>query len=182
MPVRQRLVWGITGSVAAIRAAAIAETLRESFEVRPVATSAGMKFIKLAQPPWPADLTILQDDDEWNAWNQLGDPVLHIELRNWADALLIAPMSADALAKLATGQADSLLLSVARAWDFSRPFVVAPAMNTLMLQHPVTDEHLHRLQTWGVKVVPPVSKELACGDTGLGALADRHALLSALLT
>ena len=94
-----------------------------------------------------------------------------VQLRKWADLLLIAPLSANTLAKLAGGLADNLLTCVARAWAFSKPLLVAPAMNTAMWEHPLTASQLALLVTWGVRVVPPVVKVLACGDEGRGAMA-----------
>lgn len=65
------------------------------------------------------------DDDEWHEWSKVGDPVMHIELRRWADVFVIAPLSANTLAKLANGICDNLITCVARAWDFQRPLVVS---------------------------------------------------------
>jgi phosphopantothenoylcysteine decarboxylase len=149
-------------------------------EVRAVITPAAEHFLPAAEEPWPSEVPILRDADEWAAWKQLGDPVLHIDLRRWGDLLLLAPLSADAMAKLAGGWADNLLLSVARAWDFAKPVVVAPAMNTFMWEHPATAEHLRILREWGATVVEPVSKALACGDVGIGALADADAIIAAV--
>src|SRR5262245_20486764 len=73
---------------------------------------------------------------------QRDDPVLHIELRRWADLLVIAPLDANTLAKLAYGLSDNLLTCLYRAWDRRRPIVLAPAMNTFMWENPLTDRHL----------------------------------------
>jgi phosphopantothenoylcysteine decarboxylase len=113
------------------------------------------------------------DSDEWADYKTVHtDAVLHIELRKWADVLLIAPLSANTLGKLSNGLCDNLLTSAARAWDFTthKPFIVAPAMNTAMWEHPVTSEQLGRIAGWGVIVIPPMVKTLACGDTGSGAM------------
>src|SRR5262249_46307579 len=136
------------------------------------------------------------DRDKGKRW-QRDDPVLHIELRRWADILLIAPLDANTLAKLASGLADNCLTCVCRAWDPARPAVLAPAMNTLMWEHRLTTQHLLMIaQTAGLpphstlasagpesvvnwinetggrlRIVPPASKRLACGDVGVGALA-----------
>lgn len=64
------------------------------------------------------------DEDEWHAWKAIGDPVLHIDLRRWADLMVIAPLSANTLAKLAGGLCDNLLTCVVRAWDFDKPLLV----------------------------------------------------------
>ena len=65
------------------------------------------------------------NEDDWRHWRQVGDEVLHIELRRWADALVIAPLSANSLAKLACGLSDNLLTCIVRAWDFHRPLLVS---------------------------------------------------------
>ena len=98
--------------------------------------------------------------------------VLHVELAQWADVLLVAPLSANSLAKLALGICDTLPTLVARCWHVgAKPMVVAPAMNTKMWEHPVTAGQLKKLQRWGVQVVDPIEKLLACGDKGVGAMA-----------
>ena len=136
------------------------------------------------------DELFLTDEDEWKSYRKVGgglrgpgDPVLHIELRKWADVFLIAPLSANTLAKLSSGICDNLLTSIARAWEFTssnlsgdkprptKPLIVAPAMNTAMWRHPHTLAHLSVLASLGFVVIKPVQKVLACGDLGDGALA-----------
>ena len=120
--------------------------------------------------------------------------MVHIELRRWADLFLIAPLDANTLAKLAGGLCDNCLTCVCRAWDPDRPVVLAPAMNTLMWQHPLTARHLRQLARDAgavisdevpleelperinalcprLRVVAPESRRLACGDVGVGAMA-----------
>ena len=83
-----------------------------------------------------------KDEDEWTAWTTRDDNVLHIELRKVSNILLIAPLSANTMGKLANGLCDNLLTSVSRCWDVkskSKPFIVAPAMNTMMYEHPITE-------------------------------------------
>lgn len=167
MSERPRILWGMTGSVATIRAPILARLLLEVGEVQAVVTERSRHFLD----PLPEEILVHTDASEWLAWRALGDPVLHIELRRWADCLLIAPLSANSLAKMAGGLCDNLLLSVARAWDYSKPLLVAPAMNTLMWDHPVTAKQIATLIEWGARVIEPVEKKLACADVGLGALA-----------
>ena len=116
---------------------------------------------------------VLTDRDEWCEVAEVGDKVLHIELRRWADVFVVAPCSANTLAKLANGLCDNLLTCVARAWPIgTKPLVCAAAMNTAMWEHPFTAKHVSTLrQELGVLFVPPVAKKLACGDFGMGALA-----------
>src|SRR5262249_46494521 len=132
---------------------------------------------------------LILDADEWPGRGEGGrygrdDAVLHIELRRWADVLVIAPLDANSLAKLASGLCDNCLTCVWRAWDTSRPVILAPAMNTLMWEHPLTCRHLRQLaaadapldlkgeqlinwinhQNQGVRIVGPIEKNLACGE------------------
>ncbi|QDU62124.1 Phosphopantothenoylcysteine decarboxylase [Planctomycetes bacterium Pan216] len=162
------ILWGVTGSVAAIRADRLASSLGELGRLRVVVTDRAKHF----RPAFPREVDVHDDEGEWREWEQLGDPVLHIELRKWADLFVIAPLSANTLAKITAGIADNLLLSVARAWNYRVPFVVAPAMNTMMWDHPVTCRSLELFRSWGGHVVEPIEKELACGDVGVGALAE----------
>jgi len=186
---RLRVLLGATGSVAAIKVPQLAAALLEhGADVRVVATASALRFINNATTTLPPAVgRVLTDADEWEPqWRKVGDPVLHIDLREWADVLLIAPLSADTLAKIATGLCDNLLTSIARAWDFGhKQLVLAPAMNTLMWTHPLTAKQLAEIRSWGphsVAIVPPVAKKLACGDVGEGALAPINAIVSAVFT
>lgn len=207
------LLLGVTGSVAAIRTPEIYAALKQAgHQVRVVATQAALYFfdpaaIDPADPAHPArnPAIVSLDEDEWPGPRyRRDDPVLHIELRRWADLLLIAPLDANTLAKLAGGLADNCLTCVWRAWDPARPVVLAPAMNTLMWEHPLTAQHLRQLAAGAgapnlpteldldalierlnaacprLRLVPPVSKRLACGDVGVGALAPLDDILSAV--
>lgn len=164
------MLLGATGSVAAIKVAELAHLLVAFAEVKIVATKAARHFIKEIELP-PAARHMHGDEEEWHMWEAKGDPVLHIDLRKWADLLVIAPLSANTLAKMAQGLCDNCLTSVVRAWDFSKPLLVAPAMNTFMWDSPFTSEHLTKLEKLGVQCTSPVSKALACGDIGTGAMA-----------
>lgn len=175
---------GVTGSVAAILTPQLFQRLRDDGHVvRAVATQASLYFfdpreLDPSRPERNPEIAIL-DEDEWpgrdsgRRW-QRGEPVLHIELRRWAEVFVIAPLDANTLAKLANGLADNCLTCVWRAWDTSRPVVLAPAMNTLMWEHPLTRRHLEQLgelQPGKLSIVQPQSKQLACGDVGAGAMA-----------
>jgi phosphopantothenoylcysteine decarboxylase len=183
---------GVTGSVAAIYTPELYADLRQAgHAVKIVATQAACYFFDAAGiEPTPdgkryRDVVIL-DEDEWPGERyQRGDPVLHIELRRWADVLLIAPLDANTLAKLALGVTDNCLTCVYRAWDPSRPVVLAPAMNTLMWEHPATARHLMQITAdlrGALHVIAPVSKKLACDDVGIGAMAEREKIIAALET
>jgi phosphopantothenoylcysteine decarboxylase len=120
---------------------------------------------------------------------------MHVELRDWADMALLAPLSAHTLAKLATGLCDDTLSCVIRAWDYGhgaragKPIIIAPAMNTAMWEHPLTQKQLTTLQGfWNaerslqneIHVVAPQVKVLACGEVGTGALASVEDILQAV--
>jgi phosphopantothenoylcysteine decarboxylase len=192
------ILLGATGSVAAIKVPELFARLTQAgHQIKVVATHAALYFFDPAEIAGPC----YRDEDEWPGKRyQRDDPVLHIELRRWADLFLIAPLDANTMAKLACGLADNCLTCVWRAWDPARPVVLAPAMNTFMWEHPLTYRHLRqladdagaplypfesdveRLMEWSnlhcktLYVVPPVSKKLACGDVGVGAMADLDAI------
>ena len=110
----------------------------------------------------------------------MGDPVEHIVLRDWATLCVIAPLSAHSLAKFSHGLCDDTLSCIVRAWQFEKPLVLAPAMNVAMWEHPLTAEQLNQLVRFGTKtdgscgvyIISPQEKMLACGDIGIGAMAD----------
>jgi phosphopantothenoylcysteine decarboxylase len=182
---------GVTGSVAAIYTPQLFEDLRQAgHAVKIVATKSALYFfdsltIASTTPGMRNRDVVFLDEDEWPGERyRRGDPVVHIELRRWADVLLIAPLDANTLAKLALGITDNCLTCVYRAWDRSRPVILAPAMNTLMWQHPATARHLAQVASdlgSSLRVVEPIEKKLACDDVGLGAMAERRALLDAII-
>jgi len=196
---------GVTGSVAAIRIPAMYGSLTAlGHSVRIVSTDAATHFFDPAFTGGVRDPNVVAlDEDEWPTGGYTrGDDVLHIQLRKWADLLLIAPLDANTLAKLALGLCDNALTCVWRAWDWSKPVVLAPAMNTLMWQHPFTKKHLRSLAAdFGaahipghfdeatliaqindrakyLRIVAPISKALACGDVGVGAMAEVEAVVA----
>lgn len=102
----------------------------------------------------------------------------HIDLARWADIFVVAPATANVLAKLALGLADDLLTTVALATK--APMLIAPAMNTVMWEHPATQAHLQTLQQRGVGVIDPAAGTLACGEVGIGKLAPIPAIVAAI--
>jgi len=187
---KPRILLGLTGSVATTLAPKLVAALEEIGEVKVVVTESALRtFVKLSELREVVD--VFTEHEEW-AWKytreykgepqemwryewQKDDPVLHIELRKWADVFVIAPLTANTLGKMNAGICDNLLTSVFYAWDFTRPVVVAPAMNTHMWKNPLTFRNLNFLNglhkgSW--HLVPPIKKELACKDEGEGALAN----------
>lgn len=174
-----KILLGGTGSVAAIKYWKLFSALEENAnEVRGVLTEKAVHFVKNSVTDCDFG-KIITEQEEWS-WDKIGDPIPHIDLRDWADVLVIAPLTANTLSKMANGLCDNLLTSIYRAWPMSKPIVVAPAMNTEMWNHPLTAKQLHTLQqihgyfgdwNYAFRVVKPVSKKLACGTDGIGAMA-----------
>lgn len=173
---RQNLLLGVSGSVAAIKTKELYDLLNISHNVRVVATESAMHFIGTLNGM--EEIMIYQDEEEWKSWKSRGDQVLHIELRKWADIFVIAPLSANTLAKIANGLCDNLLTCIVRAWDFDNPLVLAPAMNTYMWKNVLTKKHLETCTELGCTIISPISKKLACGDVGEGAMAEPSAIAS----
>ncbi|KAL1584606.1 hypothetical protein WHR41_06992 [Cladosporium halotolerans] len=222
---KHHLLLAATGSVATIKIPLILHALSHhtNLSVRLILSNSARQFLQAqsAEQPSLEEISKIKnldgiyfDEDEWAKPWVRGDSILHIELRRWVDLLVVAPLSANGLAKVSQGFSDNLVTSVIRAWDFSglidgaRPgvklpydsgksakdleglpeefraggrkgIIVAPAMNTAMWKHPVTEKQLAVLEDeWGVanggwfKVLRPMEKMLACGDTGSGAMRD----------
>jgi len=163
----KQIVLGITGSIAAYKACELVRLLRDAgSEVRVVMTQAATEFVSpltfqaLSQNPVHRDLL-----DE-NAEAAMG----HIELARWADAVVIAPASANSIARLAQGRADDLLSAVCLAT--SAPVAVAPAMNQQMWLDNATQENVGLLQNHGIQLLGPAEGDQACGEVGPGRMLE----------
>ena len=171
----RHILLGITGSIAAYKAAVLCRLLKTAgAEVRVVMTPLAKQFITPLTMATLAKNPILVEffDPENGAWNS------HVSLGEWADCYLLAPATANTLAKMATGVADNLLLTTylsARC-----PVVVAPAMDLDMFAHPATQANLATLRSRGVRVVEPEAGELASGLTGKGRLAEPEHIVEAV--
>ena len=163
----RRILLGITGSIAAYKAAVLCRLLKTAgAEVRVVMTPLAKQFITPLTMATLSKNPILVEffDPENGAWNS------HVSLGEWADCYLIAPATANTLAKMATGVADNLLLT---AYLSARcPVVVAPAMDLDMYAHPATQQNLRTLAERDVRIVEPAEGELASGLTGKGRMAE----------
>src|SRR3990167_9142306 len=170
----KNIILGGSGSVAAIKTRQLAEALRQFANVRIVSTKQAEYFFQADRDALQQlNIAIYRDEDEWPVLSGAYDinaPILHIEMRRWADCLLVAPLDANTLAKVAHGFCDNLLTSIVRAWDQSRPIILCPAMNTFMWENPPTAEHIAILKNRGAEVIAPIVKKLACHDIGMGAM------------
>lgn len=169
----KKIVLGVSGSIAAYKAAHLVRLLvKEGADVRVLMTPSATTFIApltLATLSKNAVLTEVSDEAAWNN---------HVELGLWADAYVIAPATANTLAKMANGLCDSILTAVylsARC-----PVLVAPAMDVDMWHHPATRANLERLQAHGVHIVPVGYGELASGLVGEGRMAEPEAIVAYL--
>jgi len=163
----KKVVLGVTGSIAAYKAAEITRALvKEGALVKVIMTASATRFITpltfqtLSNNPVAVDMF-----EEPVAWE-----IEHISLAKWADVFLIAPATANVIGKMAAGIADDMLTTTVMATR--APVVVAPAMNVNMYTNPITQHNIDVLKQNGYHFVQPESGELACGDRGQGRLAD----------
>lgn len=198
---KKHLLLAASGSVATIKLPLIVNTLSRhgNLSIRIIVTKSAENFLagQSSEQPVLQALSnvdnvdgIHTDEDEWDKPWVRGAGILHIELRRWADILVIAPLSANSMAKMTAGIADNLLLSVVRAWDTTgdidgrkKRIIVAPAMNTAMMRHPITRKQIRILEEdWGIneegdgdgwiEMLRPIEKTLVCGDSGDGAMRE----------
>ena len=171
MAMNQHILLGVSGGIAAYKSAELVRLLRkQGAEVRVVMTQSAMQFISpltfQALSGHPVHSELLNADEE-NAMS-------HISLARWADLLLIAPATANIIAKLSHGLADDLLSTLYLA--ATCPVYVAPAMNQAMWHKTVTQENITKLQSHGVRFIGPEQGDQACGETGFGRMSDPTAI------
>lgn len=171
----KRVLLIVSGGIAAYKALELVRLLkREGVAVTPALTQGGAQFVTplslqaLAEEPVRTELWALDDE------SRMG----HIELSRSADLLVVAPASADLLARMAAGLADDLAATVLLATD--KPVLVAPAMNVRMWQHPATVANMALLRTRGIHVVGPDEGAMACGEFGPGRLAEPPVIVEAI--
>lgn len=173
----KNIVLGLSGGVACYKAADLARGLQKAgARVQVVMTDAACHFIT------PVTLQALSGKpvftDQWDA--RIGNNMAHIDLTRQADAVVIAPCSADFMRKLAHGAADDLLSTLCLARPSSVPLLVAPAMNVEMWANPATQRNVAQLRADSITLLGPVAGEQACGETGLGRMMEPTDLLDAL--
>ena len=168
----KKIIIGITGSIAAYKVPFIIRLLKKSgAEVQIIVTPAAKDFVT------PLTLSTLSERPVLTDFFDKGDGTWssHVELGLWADMLLIAPVSANTLAKMATGIADNLLLTTILSARCQVLF--APAMDLDMYKHPTTTENIQKLQSFGYKLIKPVEGELASGLKGFGRLEEPESIV-----
>src|SRR5437868_3978521 len=177
-----KIALGVSGGIAAYKSAEIVRSLQDhGVRVQVVMTRAAQEFVRpltFAALSGEKVITDLFGSDPGHQPN-VESAIEHIAVAQSIDALLVAPATADVIAKFAQGIADDFLSTLYLAT--SAPVVVAPAMNVNMWQHAATQQNLEVLRKRGVKIVEPGSGYLACGMTGPGRLAENQAIVAAAL-
>lgn len=178
LPLENRcIVLGITGGIAAYKAADLTSRLKKlGADIRVIMTRSAAKFIcpltlqTLSQNPVAIDMF-----EEPKSWE-----VRHIALAQAADVFVIAPCTANVIGKIAGGIADDMLTTTVMATR--APVLLAPAMNTQMYENPIVQENLSKLSRLGYQIIAPENGRLACGDMGTGKLADPERIADAVLS
>lgn len=171
-----RILLGVTGGIAAYKTAELIRLLRQQqCEVQVVMTSAAQQFITKTTLQAVSGKPVRDD-----LWDQHAEASMgHIELAKWAQAIVIAPASADCLARLAHGMSNDLLTTLCLA--STAPLFVAPAMNQAMWRHAATVYNVKTLQARGAHLLGPACGEQACGDVGPGRMLEPHAIAEAII-
>jgi phosphopantothenoylcysteine decarboxylase / phosphopantothenate---cysteine ligase len=171
----KKILLGVTGSIAAYKSLLLVRLLvREGGLVRVIQTPASRDFVTPLSLGTLSKNPVLSDLFSADTWAN------HVELGRWADILVIAPLSCNTLAKMATGLCDNLLLAT---WlSATCPIMVAPAMDEDMWHHPATQMNLQRLQSFGHQIIPVEKGELASGLFGDGRMAEPEAILEFIKT
>ncbi len=165
----------LTGSIAGYKACdAISRLVQLGHRVRTVATESALRFVG------PATLEGLTGERVLTGLFEPGAALEHIQLSRWADVVIVCPATANTLNRFSAGLADDLAGALFLAHDRSKPFLVAPAMNPAMWQHPATQESVAKLGSWGVRFVSVGDGRTACGESGEGRLAEPADIVAAI--
>jgi phosphopantothenoylcysteine decarboxylase/phosphopantothenate--cysteine ligase len=172
-----QVVLGVSGGIAAYKAPELVRALRKrGHRVRAVLTAAAERLVS------PLAIAAVADEPVATSLWETGSAgaMPHITLARWAETLLIAPATADCLARLALGLGDDLLTTLVLALEPHKPVWLAPAMNTVMWNKPVVQGHVATLVARGMRMIGPESGDLACGEQGIGAMVQPVAVAAAL--
>ncbi len=162
-----KILIGVTGSIAAYKAADLISRLKKrGHQIEVIATNGALQFIGEATIEGLAGRPVAKDIFE------PGRMMDHVRLARWADAFVVAPLSAHHVSALARGEANDLLSATALAYERAKPFLVAPAMNVEMWSHPATQENIKLLKQYGARIIEPTEGLLACGEVGAGRMAE----------
>jgi phosphopantothenoylcysteine synthetase/decarboxylase len=170
------ILFQLSGSIACYKACTVISKLAQvGHTVQCVASESALKFIGAATLEGLSGRALLTDTFAPGRWME------HIELNRWAELSVLCPATANRLNKMASGVADDLLGNLWLTHDFSKPLVIAPAMNTRMWTHPLTQESVQKLESLGVTILRPEAGNLACGAVGEGRLMEPDDILRVIL-
>ncbi|KAK7394867.1 hypothetical protein VNO78_15408 [Psophocarpus tetragonolobus] len=166
-PRKPRVLLAACGCIAAVKFGLLCRCFIEWAEIRGVITKSSLRFID--RNSIPNGVFVYYDEYEWYAWKRMD-----IELLQWADIMVIAPLSANTLAKIVGGLSDDLLTSTVQGWDCSKkPIFVAPAMNPFMWENSLTERHCKMcVEERGISLIPPLSQVSTGGEYKTGAMAE----------
>lgn len=174
----KKIVLGLTGGIACYKAAEFTRALiKAGASVQIVMTSSAQQFITAVTMQALSGRTVYTD--QWDG--RVDNNMPHIDLTRDADAIVVAPCSADFMSKLAHGGCDDLLSTLCVARQMSVPLMIAPAMNVEMWQNPATQRNVAQLTLDGIHVLGPDSGEQACGETGMGRMLEPDELLAEVI-
>ncbi len=169
------LLFVVTGSIAAYKACeAISQLVQRGHRVRVVATESALRFVGAATFEGLTGAAVAGD------LFARGEALAHLELARWADATVVCPATANTLNRLAAGLADDLAGALVLAHDWRKPLLVAPAMNPAMWAHPATRASVTTLTSWGVRWIEVGVGRTACGEVGMGRLAEPAEIVAAV--
>jgi phosphopantothenoylcysteine decarboxylase / phosphopantothenate---cysteine ligase len=164
---KNNILFQLTGSIACYKACNIISRLvQNGFNVKTICSQNALKFIGKSTLEGLTHNPVYTDTFEEKF------ALEHIEITKWLDAAIICPATANIINKLAVGIADDYISTLFLAFDFSKPYLIAPAMNKNMYAHPATKKSITILKDWGVKVLDTANGHQACGDIGKGRLLE----------
>lgn len=167
----------MSGSIACYKVCAlISKLVQNNFNVKVVMSASAQKFVGTATIEGLSQNAVHTDTFE------TGQAMEHIHLARWADLILLAPATANTINKMSQGVGDDLISTLFLAHDFSKPFLLAPAMNTKMYLHPTTQKSITELRAMGVEILEAASGVLACGEVGYGRLLEPDLIYSEIVS
>lgn len=170
-----KLLFILTGSIALYKVMTVLSHFKKlNYQIKVVATKSALNFIGVST------IEGLTSEKVHVDLYDNGSNMDHIHLIRWADAVVVAPATANYINKLANGIADDLASTLFLAHDFTKPFAIFPAMNTKMYLHPSTQKSITQLKSWGVEILQSASGVLACGEIGVGRLLEPEDMISAI--
>ncbi len=162
-----KILFQMTGSIAAYKACdVLSQLIKQGHQVQVCCSQSALQFVG------PATLEGLTGRPVVSDLYAAGNMMDHIHLARWADVIVVAPATANYLNKISCGIGDDLLTTLFLAHDFKKPFLIFPAMNTAMYEHPITQKSIRDLKQIGIQIFPTGHGDLACGETGSGRLLE----------